>query len=430
MDNRIGEFINSLKENLPDLSEDEKTDVILYYEEYLQDANDSGKDMDEVFRELGKPVDIASVIQAEITFEKASKKPGIKSFNKVIKNIFLGVSGPFGYAIRSLYLFVMYSLIIVFTGASLASLLCSVSGFAVLLYEALKIPSAFAQERFGTLGMALLVMGLFAIITYAFFRISRFLIAGATDTIRKMVRRKVHHETYGSSQEENKKQSYGKLIPLIFSIAIIAGLVICIASGLPFKLFYIFNSMRPDNIKLSVNEFSAGQAKDINITTEHSCIKIVKDNKNPDKIVITYQQPDWLDYHADSNQGIIAFKELSNGRLPLFYLVSLHESRTDVTVYLPENIDLNEINIESRGGFVYIDDVVENINVKTHTGSIYLDNSRTDEPYNIKARTESGKIEADWIPEKDKANSEISYNHQEATKTIELISSRGSISIK
>lgn len=127
---------------------------------------------------------------------------------------------------------------------------------------------------------------------------------------------------------------------------------------------------------------------------------------------------------------MIDFKESSNGRIPLFSLVSLHESRTDVTVYLPDNIDLNQIDIESRGGFVYVDDIVENISIGTYTGSIYLDNSKTEELYNIYAKTESGKIEADWIPEKDKNNLEFSFSKQNAAKTIELTSSRGSIKIE
>lgn len=429
MENKAADFINSLKENLSGLSEEEKLNVILYYEEYLDDARDSGKDIDEVLKNLGDPSDIAAVILAEESFNQARNKPGIKNFNKVIKNIFLGVSGPFGYFIRTIYLIIVYSLIVIFTGASLASLLCAVTGFAGLMYETFKIPSSFPAERLGTAGMALFAFGVFAVLSYAFFIISRWLVSGATDTIRKMVRKNIHQKSY-EAVVEKRKQGTGKLIPLILSVVIIVGLILSVSSGLPIKLFYIFNSMKPENIKLAVNEYNADGVKKMKITTEHSCIKIVSDNTNPGKIVITYEQPDWLVHQATGSSGEIVFKESANGRLPLFNLVSLHESRTDVTVYLPDNINIDLIKIESRGGFVYISDILQNIEVKTYTGSIDLDNSKIQESYNINAKTESGGIESDRIPAKDKGNSEISYRHQDAEKTIELYSVRGSIVIK
>lgn len=429
MENKAADFINSLKENLSGLSEEEKLNVIQYYEEYLDDARESGKDMDEVLQNLGNPSDIAAAILAEESFNQARNKPGIKNFHKVIKNIFLGVSGPFGYFIRTIYLVVVYSLIILFTGASLASLLCSVAGFAGLLHEAFKIPSAFLGERLGTIGMALLTFGVFAILSYAFYIISRWLVSGAAYTIRKMVRKNIHQKSY-ETVAEKKKKSYGKLIPLALFVVIVAGLILSVSSGLPFKLFYIFNSMKPENLRLTVNEYNADDVNKIKITTEHSCVKLVNDNTNPGKVVIAYEQPDWLDYRAEISKGEIVFKESSNGRIPLFDLVSLHENRTYVTVYLPENINVDLIAVESRGGFVYISDILQNIDVKTYTGSIHLDNSKTEEPYNINAKTKSGRIEADWIPDKDKENSEISYRRQNADKTIELFSSRGNIEIK
>ncbi len=429
MENKAADFINSLKENLSELPEDERLNVILYYEEYLNDARDSGKDVDEVIKSLGNPSDIAAVIMAEVSFNQARNKPGIKNFNKVIKNIFLGVSGPFGYFIRTIYLIIAYGLIIIFTGASLASLLCAVTGFAGLLYEAFKIPSAFAGERLGTIGMSLFALGVFALLSYAFFIFSKWLVSRATETIRKMVRKNIHQKSY-KAMAEKKKQGSGKLIPLALSVVIIAGLILSVASGLPIKLFYIFNSMKPENFKLAVSEYSADGVRKIKITTEHSCVKLVNDNTKPGKIVITYEQPDWLDYKETSNNGEIVFKESSNGRLPLFNLVSLHESRTDVTVYLPDDLNVDLIEIGSRGGYVYISDILQNIGVETYTGGIYLDISHIKEPYSINAKTESGRIEADWIPDKYKGNSEISYSQQNAEKTIDLFSTRGNIEIE
>ncbi len=429
MDERITEFTNKLKENLSGLSEEERIGALLYYEEYLKDAQYLGKDMDEVFKQLGTPQEIASLLQAEEYFNQAQKKPRLKSFNKAMKNAFLGVSSPVGYFVRGLFLFLVYSVLIVFLGGAAVSFLAGVISFSGLLYETFKIPSVYIAERLGTLGMALFSLSLLFLLSYTFFKISRRLMDLSARTIRKMLRKKIHPETYQAPQETAGK-GFNKRLVITSAIILLASLVLTIASGLPIKLFTIFNSMKPENLRVVVNEYSASDVEKIVINTAHSHIKVINADKETDKIVITYEQPEWLTYQAALDERQITFKETSNGRYPLFDFVSLHESRTEVTLYLPQNYDAKGIELESKGGFVFITNVIQNIKVKTYTGNIFLDISKSGIPFILDAKTEAGELEADGVYHDGKYYKELSIHQQNASKSLNIMSTRGNIVIQ
>ncbi len=429
MDERIAEFINKLKEKLSGLSDEERIGALLYYEEYLKDAQDLGKDMDEVFKQLGTPQEIASLLQAEEYFNQAQKKPRLKSFNKAMKNAFLGVSTPVGYFVRGLFLFLVYSVLIVFLGGALVSFVAAVISFSGLLYETFKIPSVYIAERLGTLGMALFALSLLFLLSYTFFKISRWLMDLSARTIRKMLRKKIHPETYQAPQEMAGK-GFNKRLVITSAIILLTSLVLTIASGLPIKLFTIFNSMKPENLRVVVNEYSASDVEKIVINTAHSHIKVLNADKETDKIVITYEQPEWLTYQAALEDGKITFKEISNGRFPLFDLVSLHESRTEVTLYLPQYYDAKGIELESKGGFVFITNVVQNIQAKTYTGHIFIDISKSGIPFNLDVKTETGELEADGVYQDGQYYKELSIHQQNASKSLNITSTRGNIVIQ
>jgi uncharacterized membrane protein len=82
MDNKKTEFLKNLEENLTELPEEERKNALLYYEEFLQDACDSGKDLDEVIKQLGTPQEIVSFLKAEESFYQAQKKPGSRTLIK------------------------------------------------------------------------------------------------------------------------------------------------------------------------------------------------------------------------------------------------------------------------------------------------------------------------------------------------------------
>jgi uncharacterized membrane protein len=418
-----------LEENLQGLSDEESKNALLYYNEYLNDAADSDKDLDEVLKQLGSPEDLADMLKAEESFNKAQKKPGLRNFNRAMKNAFLGVSNPVGVLGRGLFLVFVYSFLIVFLGGALVFLLGAITGFSTLLYEMFMIPSEFLKEKLGTLGMALFVLSLLFIISLGFLRISQWLIRLASKTVRNMLRKKAGSDAYEANEKETGK-SKDRLI-VGFSLGIIGiGLILAFSSGLPVKLFNIFNSTKPDNINIVVSEYNAADVSSINISTAHSCISIINDDTKDGKIVITYEQADWTTGKSAIEDGKVTFRETSNGRLPLFELVSLHESRTYVTLYLPSEFSAEEIHLESKGGFVSIMDAAQNISAQTDTGMITLYVSENSQPYSLKAKTETGILDVDRVYPEAKDYREITINQQNSARFFELNSNRGNITVK
>lgn len=429
MNNKIAEFLRALEEKLQGMDAEERKNALLYYNEYLSDAEESGKDMYEVFAKLGKPEDLAFIIEAEETLNLAKNKPGVKNFNNAMKKAFIGVSTPFGSFLRGVFLFAVYGVLVLFLGAALLSSIGAIAIFSCFIYEIFKIPSEFFIERLGTLGAGLLSLSLLFMVAFGFFRISQWLMRLATEIIRKMVRGKANKNTYESAGVE-KKKNYDKRILIISASVMVLSMILTFASGLPVKMFTIFNSDKPENIKLAINEYNADEVKSIVVNTAHSCISFAKDKSKPDKILITYEQPDWLSYQSGIENGVVNFKEASNGRLPLFDLVSLHESRTRVTIYLPEGYNADEITLESKGGFITITETMQNISAKTYSGQIMLDVSSKNTPFNLKAKTEVGKLDMANIYNVGEERSEISINQQNAAVSFNLESNMGNITVK
>ena len=109
-------------------------------------------------------------------------------------------------------------------------------------------------------------------------------------------------------------------------------------------------------------------------------------------MVVKYEQPDWLEGEAVNDSGKVTFMENSNGRLPLFVLVSMHENRTEVLIELPEGIDLKTVKLESRGGFVHIEDTAHEVQIKTYSGNIYVYAGRNQIKPGIRSQTKTGYI--------------------------------------
>jgi hypothetical protein len=124
---------------------------------------------------------------------------------------------------------------------------------------------------------------------------------------------------------------------------------------------------------------------------------------------------------------MLSFYEKSSGMLPLFDLVKLHESRTELIITLPMGFNPQIVTLESTGGHVQILDSGENIYAKTYTGAILLS---TPQDVNIKAATELGTIEVGGTESGQKTSGGLEYyNNTQSDRTVELQSSRGNIEI-
>jgi hypothetical protein len=138
--------------------------------------------------------------------------------------------------------------------------------------------------------------------------------------------------------------------------------------------------------------YNAGDIREISLTTAHSHIRL--EEGKSDKIEVSYEQSDWMDPEISDKDGKLTFTEKSNGRLPFFSLVTMHENNADLTVRLPAGYKADDIRLESRGGFIYIESSKYSAEASTYTGSIYLQPVAGEPEPAVKAVTSTGTIQA------------------------------------
>jgi hypothetical protein len=186
--------------------------------------------------------------------------------------------------------------------------------------------------------------------------------------------------------------------------------------------------MKPEgNINKVVEEYTASDINKISAITAHSIIRIREGSS--DKIVISYEEPDWLTHEISNNGGVLVFREMSNGRLPMFSLISIHESQTELSISLPKGFKADSISLQSTGGNMFISNITENLDAKTLTGEIQYATGTLKS--SIVARTKSGKILVDGAQAGKSINGWKEYdNGANKGNRVELTSTSGSIVIE
>ncbi len=450
MDESLKSFLTELRARLSGFPESETREAVEYYEEYINDALEEGENAENILSHLDSPERIAAVIMTETSIRKAQSKPGLKNYSNVLKYSRTLITKPLSVLLFSIFVIVTYSTaFLLFLGAIVsAAAACIVLPGAV--YEALKIPAGFTAEIIGTIGGGLFfaalcllpAYGLFKLCTL-FIRLSASLVGRILNKPGNQLRDTRQNSTIGISspspdsegitdagekgEKIAKRAGTSRWIPWTCLIAITVGLILSLSTGLPVKLFMIFNSTESSSITTQEWEYSKSDVNKISITTAHSHIRLEKGSS--DKIKILYEQPDWMEPEISCANGQLTFEEKSNGRLPLFFLVSLHENRTDVVVTLPAGFEPAELKLESRGGFIYIETGDFNTKVKTYTGSIYVEKG-TAMTAGVKAGTSTGIIQAAGKDAGTKTAGGIKYEAVvNGGKAIEIETSRGSIFI-
>ena len=425
MDDRISSFIESLRKHLEGLPEQEISEAIDYYEEYFNDAIEEGKEPDEILEELDSPDKIAGIIRMESSIIKAQRSPGLKNFTGVSRNAFRGVTTPLAVISLSLVVFISFCMVavlftaafILFTAAAIIPL-----GF---VYEAFKIPLSFPMEIIGTIGFGLLGSGIILLPAFGLYRLGKLFIRFSTQLIRRILLQS------GKTMPEMEKQTPGRKMrfsrfAVLCLVIIAAGLVSIGISGIPVRYFTIFNSMKPANIVVRTSEYDPGNINKISIATAHSNIRV--EEGTSDKIVLSYEQPDYMDYEMGVSGSMLSFYEKSNGRLALFSLITMHESMTELLVSIPRGLDPDIITLETRGGHIYITGLAENIRAVTFSNSIKLSMEGVNENVNIKASTWSGDILMNGTKHGQETTEGTEYYRDtDAAKTIEIKSSNGNI---
>ncbi len=365
MNEEIKKYMGELKKHLTGLPEDEIQRAIDYYEEYLNDSLDAGGDLGEVLKELGPSERLAESIKIEANYLRAKKNPDIRNFSRVIGDAFKGVTAPISIFSLSITVLLSFCMLALIFGGAVVSGIGAAAVILLCIYQAFTIPFKFLLEIAGTIGFGLLGSGILALTALYFWQGGRLFIRLSTKQIGLMLK------LSGKTVSEPVKKEGKGLWPItrIILLATAAGFIIFSVSGIPWRYFTIFNSMKPEGrINRAVEEFKASDIRKINVLTAHSSIRI--EEGSSDKIVISYEEPDWLDYELSSNGGELNFREVSSGRLPFFSLVSLHESKTELSITLPRGYKADSIMLRSVGGNIYIQGKIENLEVKTTTGKV------------------------------------------------------------
>lgn len=424
MNEGIKIFLDDLKKHLIGLPEEEVSRAVNYYEEYLSESLDAGNNIEKVIMELGSPEKIADTVRREANITRAENHPGLGNFSRAIKDAFKGVSTPlsvFSLSITALISFCMIALI--FGGA----VVCGIGAAAVILmciYQAFTIPFHFILEILGTLGIGFMGAGIFSLAGFYLWICGKLFIKLSTKQIRLILK------FSGKAVTKSVKQENRRLWPITRLLLIVsaAGFILFGVSGLPWRFFTIFNSMKPEgNINKVVTEYTAADINKISALTAHSIIRIGEGSS--DKIVITYEESDWLTHKISNNGGVLDFREMSNGRLPLFSLISIHESQTELSISLPKGFKADSISLQSTGGNMFISNIAGNLEAKTLTGKIQY--SRGILKNSIVARAKSGKIFVDGVQAGKRVNGWKEYdNGVNVDNKVLLTSTNGNIVIE
>ena len=428
MDERILKFMNELKTQLQGIPEKEVKDAVGFYEEYLDEALDAGKDLGDVIRQLGSPGEIAGMLRTETSIAKVERSPGLKNFSNAKRAAAGVVTKPLAVFLLSVIEIVTFGIVIALFCGAAAVFLAALASIGVLIYEALGIPSRFAMEIAGTVGTALLLAGICLLTAYLLYKGGIVFIRLSTRFVRMMLKNSAK-SLPGPAKGTTAVKSRFKRIILACTVSIIAGAVLFGISGLPQRYFTIFNSMKPtESIKKVVSEYDVTGIARISAATAHSAIRVAPGSS--DRIVVTYEEPDWLTHEIDNINGVLTFQEKSNGRLPLFTLVSMHESLTELTIQLPGGFKPENISLESRGGHIFISGLTGSINAKTLNGNIDYSPGEASSRSNVRAKTLNGKIIVGSAEVYEKAHEGVEYMRNENTgKTVELTSTNGNITI-
>jgi len=398
MDDRIKSFIDTLAMHLEGLAEDERKEALDYYREYFSDAMEEGADPGELLSRLDPPEKIAAAIMAGSSIRLVQTEPGLKNYSKLVKTAHAGFAGTLSAAAFSLLIFTTYSIaILLFLGTVLAAAAACII-LPASISEALKIPASYPGGIAGTIGIGISASGIFVLTACGFYILSRPLFRASAVLVYKLIRKggKPARDTAGSSQDASGTKTAKPAGRFVKAVAVITavGLVVALASGLPVKLFLIFNSMKPADVTVIKQEYDISGASEIRIYTAHTNIRLREGGSG--KISFEYEKADWLDFDIKKDGDSIVFTERSNGRLPLFSLVSLHENRAGLVISLPPGYDPDKVSLESRGGTISIESSAFPVDAKTYTGRINLAVPADADPDSIRpailARTAKGTV--------------------------------------
>lgn len=427
MNEQLEGFLKNLEDALMDIPGDERTRAIEYYREYLYDACESGADPAAVLDQVGDVKSIASEIHTEVSISKAREKPGIRNYSNALKNTLRMVTTPFSVLLLIFSVILTGSIVATFFAAAFCTFLAAIASFFAGIYEAAAVSAQFYMERIGAVGFGIMLSGLLMLVTLCFYWLGRRFIRISLWIIDLIRKKNIQYQP-GTITRDNGKKKSAKQPIMVFSGLTLLGLILFFVSGLPLRYFAIFNSTKPADVRLESFDYRSDEVSSISVTSAHSYVIISKGTD--DSIRLLYEKTDWLDFDLKAEGKTLYFQERSNGRLPFFSLVALHESLSEIRLILPKDYEPAMIRIDSIGGHIRISGADCNMQAETVNGTITFVPDDTANS-SIVAKTAHGKVYFGDSPAGNRTENGIEFVFiGKPEKIVELTSTNGDIYLR
>ncbi len=360
------DYISKIRSGLKGWTAESIDEAVSYYEEFIEDAVEQGILEQEILDRLGSPREIIDTIKTESNIGRTEKKPGPLGLMKSILGVpALKVSIFLGGLFPIVTAFLLYIL-------SVALYIAIAGGVFISVYGILQIQPQYVWGIIGMAGLGLLSAGIFGALGYLIWQFANLITVHTMKLLRRYLRRNKDRRIKEQALDiDTGKMATGKkrrirTVLISFAVICLIGVVMLIPSGLPARYFSIWNSAMPSSFTVKRGEFKPDEIKAISIKTLNSQVVLKKTISNV--IIVSYQEPDWMEGRIDQNGANIVFTETSNGRLPYMQFVSRHEGMTEVTVMLPKTYTAESISIKTNGGTVKIEGLSDMYDISAEAG--------------------------------------------------------------
>ncbi len=414
-------ILASIRAECAGLPEESIRRTLEFYEEYIADALEAGHSEEEILERLGGVKEIAAQARAEAALTGAEQSPGPFRMIGAGRQVFRGLAGSAAKFSLILGASIPYTLALGFyfiAGAAFVSALASV---ALMGYGISTIPNADTLVKVGTAAVGLFTAASLSAVGLGLWTAAK----GITRVTLRALRRGLRHDRSVDRQMEIIPHRTGKLRTafLVCAVAGIIGIAGVLPSGLPVKLFSIWNSMKPGNLDTRTWSYPTAEIREMEISTMNSKIVLETAAGSQDAIRVTYEKPEWLAGAPSVENKKLSFREVSSGTIPFMDFIARHEGTTSVRVEVPRGYRAKAITVNSNSGDVSVALTAEIIRVETASGDIRLEEGKT--PYRIRVSAPHGRIIV-----KDKTVEGGSFEAGAAGGAAELTTDDGTVEIR
>ncbi len=401
MTETLKEILASIRAECGDLPEQSVRRALEFYEEYFADALEAGHSEQETLERLGGVKEIVAQVRAEAAVSGAERRPGPFRLIGAGRQVLRGPARSAARASMILGASIPYTLALGVYLIASAVFVAAPATAALMGYGITTMPRADAMAKIGTAAVGLSAAAISTAVGLGLWAAAR----GITRVTLRVLRRGMRHDGLADPQRQKAPHAHGMRAALV-SCAVVAlvGLGGAFVSGLPMKLFSIWNSMKPVNLEVRTWRFRPGEIRSINVSTLNSGILLEADGDSREGISVSYEEPEWLTGTPVVRNRDLVFREASSGTLPFMDMIAMHTGTTSVRITVPLGYRADAVALESGSGDVSFALSAGTVRVATNSGDISF--SEGGNLYRIRASTPRGKIIVRGKPIVEKTYSE------------------------